>query len=236
MKNYKSAITGAWVLLTLSVFSPGAVHAALVTVENDNLVFQYDDATLWGAGTLVGNSLLFSPLNFKAESTNGEGLVTENGLNTVVIDVWVKAGSNFLIDGASLYEEGDYQLIGDNSWVDVTGELRVRSLTDLSLSAIDTIETSNPLTTKNQLTDWDANANVDFDDVAGWGTDTHVRVTLENLLRASTHEEDPSLAFVQKKDGIIGLEIMPEVPLPGTVWLFGSALLGLAGFRHQKNK
>ncbi len=222
----------AFAAITVTVLATNASQAALVQIEGDDLIFEYDDSTLFGTANVVGNTIFFTPTNFKAQSLNGAGIASTD--TTLHIDTWVKDGSNFNMAGASLYEEGDYQLIGSNSWVSVGGQLRATSLTQGPFFTSDFIQASGPLDTVGGLTAWSATAAVDFGSVAGWDSDTKVRYTIENVLDASTLELGEK-AFIEKKYGGIGVAVT-EVPLPGAAWLFGSALLGIAGITRRKSR
>lgn len=229
IKNYKSTLMGA-VCAAFSLSFAASAQAALV--EGADVWFDYDDTTQFGVGTVIGNAIYFAPTDFSAQSTNGSpgGVINTETLN---IRVYVKEGSDFVIDGGHLVENGDYFLQGGGSSVTAGGRFWARSNTN-GLST-EEFFSAGTLDTQNAFTPWSAEATLDFDDVAGWGEDTDVLFQLQNNLIANT-AENGELALIQKKDGSIGIEVMPEIPLPGTVWLFGSALLGLAGFRSQKSK
>ena len=81
------------------------------------------------------------------------------------------------------------------------------------------------------LTTWSAGASIDLADTAGWGTDTKVTMTLENLLTAQTVTSG-EVAFIEKKFEGVGIIVNP-IPIPGAVWLFGSAL-GLLGWMRRR--
>ena len=73
---------------------------------------------------------------------------------------------------------------------------------------------------------------IDLADTAGWGVDTDVDIDITNTLAAATTDSG-ELSRVQKKLGGVGLTIT-AVPVPAAVWLFGSGLLGLAGFARRR--
>ena len=123
--KFKSALCVFGVAAALAAVSS---HAAMVTRAGDDLTFTYDDSSLFGAGTVVGNSLFFNPTDFKAETTGVADplLVTE----TLNIDIRVKDGSDFVI-GVAVAEKGDYILSGESSevfaslWTSITSKTKV---------------------------------------------------------------------------------------------------------------
>jgi hypothetical protein len=215
--------------------APLFANAAMITQMGADVSFTYDDSTLYGTGFVVGNSIFFSPTTFIAESLNTAGAVSATA--TLNIDVEVHQGSNYVIDSFQIAEAGDYLLNGASSSVSAEGRLQVTSLTSTCgglFPCQDTdIFSAGALTTVGALTEWTASGAVDFDDIAGWGTDTHVQAQIQNLLTA-TSTVDGESAFIQKKFEGVGLVVMPEVPVPAAAWLFGSALLGLAGVKRKK--
>lgn len=224
ISNTRKHIAGLSAAALLAFGASGVSQAAVIM--GTDLIFTYDDSTAFGTANVVGNTIFFNPTTFKAQSENFEGSVSDDA--TVNITVEVKAGSDFVISGADLSENGDYLLEGDDTSVSLGGQLRATSLTQGPYQIFDFIDPNSPLTQRDQLTAWNADAAIDFNDVAGWGTDTKVILTIENLLNAKSNEQNGN-AFIQKKFGGVGLTVMPEVPLPAAAWLFGSALLGLVG-------
>ena len=227
-------------VLGLASFS---TNAAVVTECGNDVCFTYDNATLFGSGTIVGNNIFFTPGDFLAESLNGEGVVTSN--ETLNIDVTSKVEGQQWIQGIALIEQGDYKLDGTGASADVSGMLAVTSNTTLDPSTaipplfpdgtspyrIEELFNAGTLAdTGGVLTQWSADALVDLGDAAGWGSDSDVNVTVENLLSATTLNSGEE-AFVQKKFGVIGVSV---VPIPGAVFLFPSALVALAWFRRRR--
>lgn len=214
-------------------------QAAIVTVPGADLEFTYDDATPFGTATVIGNTIFFTPTAFEAESLDGEGPVTMN--ETLNIDIEVTT-PGYVMEDFLLVERGDYKLNGTGASVSANGELRITSLTTLAPdwqpfmdedffdAGLLTVNTNSPVA-------WSADASIDLANTAGWGTDTKVRMTIENLLTATTLNSGVGeTAFIQKKfnGGAIGVIINP-VPIPGAVWLFGSAIGLLAWMRRRKS-
>ena len=220
------------ILFGLILICVGGAQAATITQMGTDVTFTYDDATLYGTGSVVGNSIFFSPTAFKAESLNTAGVVTAN--ETLNITVTVKPSSSYVINEFALVEQGDYLLNGSSSSVDASGRLQVTSLTTTCgfFACKDSeIFTAGPLTTTGVLTAWSTNAGIDFADTAGWGADTDVIAQIQNDLTAISTVNGES-AMVQKKFQGVGLVVNP-IPVPAAAWLFGSAL-GLLGWLRRR--
>jgi len=208
-------------------------NAAVVTNCGDNVCFTYDDATLFGAGNVIGDNIFFLPTGFKVSSVDDEGGIDVNA--TINIDVAaIKNGFNMA--QFMLLEQGDYLLKGAKASATAAGMLAVTSLTqncgNLAPCREHDIFNVNPIDAKGALTDWEATAMVDLTSNGNWGSDSLVTVTLENRLSAVTLETG-ELAFSQKKIAGVGVTV---VPVPASVWLFGSALAGLFSWRRRQGK
>lgn len=205
-------------------------EAAVVTLYGDDVSFTFDNASLFGTASVVGNSLVFSPTGFRAESTNGAGsdLVSE----TLNIEVAVTT-PGVRIGGLALVEEGDYRLNGSGASVTASGRLQAVSRTQTNgLFALNesAIFNATGLSTQGATTAWSGSAAVD---ITGWGGDTWVDAQIQNNLSATTLQNGET-AWIQKKLGGVGLEVT-LVPVPAAVWLFGSGLLGLVGVARRRS-
>ncbi len=214
-------------------FTLTCAQAATVVQTGTDVTFTYDNSTLFGPGTVVGNSLFFSPTTFKAQSTNAQGAVLTNATLNITVDV--NAGSGFVLTQFKLVELGDYLLTGTSSSADASGRLQVTSNTTICGSLFPCLDsqvfTAGPLTATGTLTNWSASAGIDFANTAGWGTDTSVIAQIQNDLSATSTVNGES-AMVQKKAQGVGLIVNP-VPVPAAVWLFGSAL-GVLGWMRRR--
>ena len=114
----------------LTAFSTLNSLAAIVSVEGDNYIFTYDNSTLFGNANVINDSIFFLPTDFSAVSLNQQGAVLITDI--IDIEVEVKPGSSKLIDGFSLFEQGDYRLHGTGSSVDVTTNVEVTSFASVS--------------------------------------------------------------------------------------------------------
>jgi len=217
--------------LALLLFAATA-NAATVTVNGDNVKFTYDDSSLYGTATVIGNTIFFTPTTFKAESLNTTGLVQTSESLGVTIEA---LAAELVISGVQLLENGDYQMSGSGTSVSAVGGLTIDSQT----SAYSDSQSFNAgaLTTAGALTAWSAGTSIDLGDTAGWDTDTKVIMTLDNTLSAESLNFGGQ-AFIEKKfEGTaigISIDMTPSVvPVPAAVWLFGSAL-GLLGWVRFK--
>jgi len=212
----------------------GTSQAATVTLFGDDVKFTFDDSTAFGSGNVIGNNIFFLPTSFKTESLDGTGPDTLN----VTLNVTVEATTGgYEMEYFQLAEEGDYELIGSGASVQANGQFRVTSaakLCNVFFPCMDEeIFDAGALTVQNALTTWSAGTSIDLADTAGWNTDTKVIMTLENRLNATTLNSGVGeSAFIEKKFGGVGIIVNP-IPIPGAVWLFGSAL-GLLGWMRRR--
>ncbi len=235
---------------TLTAVTAGCVlsisaNAAMVTLTGTDVQFTFDDASLFGSASVVGNSLIFTPASFSASSSNGAGAVQTT--DTLNIDVQaITAGFN--LTSFSLAELGDYNVSGATNngnvatGVNASARLQVTSLTTNCSGGLfggfpcldSAIANTGPLAdTGGASVNWSLSTSVDLAATAGWGGDTHVTAQLQNNLTATTLSAGEN-AFIQKKAGGIVLTVNP-VPVPAAVWLFGTGLLGLAGVARRKH-
>ena len=226
MKRVKTLVTGVYLL---SQALTGAASAASVTLSGTTVDFSFDNTLmgLFGQPSVAGDTLFFTPSNFKAKSLNGEGYV----LTDETINVQVTAHSGRSFNSVNLSERGDYLLLGSGSTADVTGQVRVFDTampqTDLTASIIPTSPLNiSGLPSKN----WNAGASIN---VASWNTAKTLNVTIENLLLAST-SSTASLAFVEKK--FAGLSFITSAVPEAETYTMMLAGLGLIGFMVSRRK
>jgi hypothetical protein len=217
-----------------------AVPAAIITLNGTNVNFTYDDSLLglFGAPTVSGDTIYFTPTNIKAISLNGAGSVIAS--STVNVVVTAHQGVN--MGALSLQERGDYSLSGEGSSVDLGGQLRAFDISNpLNVEDSSFITTSSDLTLNDgKFHNWVGTADIDLS-TALWVNTTSINMTLENVLTATTIDF-PSTAFIEKKfagvvvtvGGVPPSEV--PVPVPAAAWLFGSGLMGLAGVARRRGK
>jgi len=221
MKLLRSAVAGCAVVMLA-----GGASAATVVAVGDNVRFTYDDSTAYGTGIVVGDTILFHPDDIRAASQNVGSQTTTKMLN---IQVEILTDGYWLQD-FKLLEQGDYELYGDGASVDMAGEFMISSNTN-SYSVTDNFD-AGPLVVHDALTEWTASSMISLADTVGWGSDTDIDIDLSNELFAQTLAGGESAA-IQKKLDAVRIEIT-AVPVPAAVWLFGSGLIGLAGFMRRK--
>ncbi|ARN75614.1 VPLPA-CTERM sorting domain-containing protein [Oceanicoccus sagamiensis] len=216
--------------LTLSAIALFSV-ASSVTLEGDNISYQYDAMDnayalqLFGTPTIVGDDVRFLPPVFRAEALGAAGaeLLTAN---FVFSDVFSHSGT--AISSLQVFEFGDYEITNDGS---VNADLMLTVSSNYSvldyLSDSDSFDASG---TSSGLQTWSMNVSVD-PSRDFFGQADHVAVSLQNTLMATTDEQGDA-AWIQKK--LVFTATASTVPVPASAWLFASALLGMAGIARRR--
>jgi hypothetical protein len=197
-----------------------------------SICYSYDDAQgavlLFGTPTLVGDSLVFLPPNFRAESLNGAGVDIATA-NFIFDNVYSKNGVTD-ITNLTVYESGDYDIInGSEVGVDIL-------LTVVNLEPNPGFppipETGTSLTSFTATGDsggqqeWELLNSYNLADDFSLSTKS-LQLSLQNTLTATALDSGDS-AWIQKK-----LTFTAAVPVPAAVWLFGSGL-GLLGWMRRR--
>lgn len=212
-------------LLQFSLPRPASAFIPWSNTNGDATTFTWSgggsDNGLYGDPLLVGgDSLVFTPGGYRAESLNG---VADAKADRLQVDLHAKPGFAFL--GIELFEGGDYGILGQGS-VSASGTLFVNDL-DLPRNLHDDIITSplSPILSGSGA--WTGSANVPIPSVPGdlW---TNVRIVLDNnLLAIST---PGGVSFIEKK--FAGLSVRVLIPEPSSVALL--SLGGLALLRRRR--
>jgi hypothetical protein len=236
-----------FILFVLGFTISAQAFAAIQTITGTNFDLVYDDTKLglFGAPSVAGNNIFFTPNNFKAESLNGAGIVTNN---STINGMQLVAKNGFRFGSIDLSEFGDYLMRDAESFVSVSGQLRAFdganfAATNTSSSLI--VSPSTPLNIVDGMNhDWSATASITNTTAAksglvGWLNSANiVNITVENLLTAYTEAgPGPEQAFIEKKAVGVGLVITSAVPEPG-IWSSLSAglfVLGMMASRRRKN-
>ncbi len=224
-------------------FSSGSGTVSFLNVGDNNGLF--------GAPTVNGNNLDFSPTLFEADCATAPSCAPapHNVSDLLILDV--KANSGQFIDTIVMSEAGDTSLFAipgafaattvlADVFIDVIEVAGVAVGVPINLNAqMVFTQVGNPLNNDgifNTVVEgpgtklWTGLLSVDLDALiaaspnAVVGQATLVRISLSNRLTA--YAESGATAHIEKKD-IDGLAIT-VVPEPGTALLFGLGLLGLA--------
>jgi hypothetical protein len=222
-------ILAAGLILVGQALSGGAV-AASVTLYGTNVDFTFDNAMLglFGPANVSGDTLFFTPSNFKASSLNGMGYT----FNSETVNVRISAHDGQKFSSLDLTERGDYLLLGAGRTADVAGQVRVfdvaHPLTDLTASILPT----SPLNLVGTPThDWTANASLGLGRLESARA---INVTLENILLSAT-TNPASMAFIEKK--FVGLtpSLFSVTPVPeAETYAMMLAGLGLVGWMARR--
>ena len=220
--------------------------AAIITVSGSYFDVSYDDAqldpssgqfSLFGAPTISGASIIFKPNNLFAQSA-AAGLV--NVPATFNLTIVPKAGARTQVSGLSLTELGDLTLMQPGSYVNVGGQLIAYDPANFSSYTSSNLALQSPTNTNNTVSappgvrnlNWSAHAGIDAaTNPSPFANQAGFNVILENQLQAYAPTSDPlSFAFIQKKvaGDTVTLTVI-TTPIPASVLLLLSGLLGLAG-------
>ena len=216
------------------MLAAGGAQAASVTLSGSFFDVTYDDALtgLFGTPTVVGGTISWAPSGspgFTASSF-GDGIKVTN--STFALTVTAK--DNYLINGASLMESGDYFFFGTGSGVSASGQLRGRSLdTAGSPIAVDSIA-AGTFTPNAEFdfstTDWTGTALVTLDAASKSAT-----FSIQNILAAYNPPNSfPTAAFIEKKnvDLAIAVSAVPEAETY-LMMLAGLGMIGLMARRRM---
>jgi hypothetical protein len=215
-----------------------AAQAAFQTVAGTQFDLVYDDSFMgaFGTPTLVGNNIVFTPIDFRAESLNGQEIVTKD----VTINLRLYARNGLSIGDLSLTERGVYRLRGALSEVSVDGQISAFGFANPSIQVTNKLQVAAPLTNRDgALHDWTASAGVSLlNGPASINQSAGVNVTIGNLLEAYTDSRDTGLlnALIEKKFSGAAVSLtVSMVPEPASALMGVVALLawGQASLRRK---
>jgi hypothetical protein len=213
-------------LLTLAI-GASSTHASLVTLIGTDFDVRYDDSllstSLFGTPYISGNTLFFTPVNFKAQSTSAERYATAD--STINLQLLAHAGQQ--ISAVSLIERGDYRLLGAQSFVEVTGQIRLFDLDRPLNEDTATIVASGPMTQADGVVhNWQSGAQIQTQGNPLLAGASNYNLTIQNILGAYTSSAEtgaPVMAFIQKKNVIGNVSVsVTAVPEPAT-WVMAMA-------------
>ena len=228
MKIFKSAI------LLFCIIQVNLSYAALVTLNGSAIKYEYEDTqaaiATFGTPTLIGNEIRFTPPSFRAESINGAGIVS---IDANFIFSRVYSTNKKAITELKVVEFGDYEITnGDNVSADLL--FSVFNNNNVIEFASDS-QSFNASGDSAGLQTWLMTATVnpilEFSPIAN-----DMAISIQNTLTATTNAVG-ELAWIQKKLTFVATTepLDPaEVPVPALAWLFGFALLGVAGIKRKK--
>lgn len=210
-------------LLIAAVFSIASTQSASAVLWTNSAgstpLFSWSnggsDNGLFGDPVVVGTQFIFSPVNFRAISSNGVAQTTADRL-FVTIDI---APGNSLV-AVNFSELGDYSILGTGT-VQAAGFLFVTDLTSGNVSS--DVMTTNPVfplsTTTSAFGLWSGVMSVPLPNGA-----TRVTIIINNILQAISGAN--STAYIEKKNAGLVLDIIVPEPASLSMLAFGGLLLG----------
>ncbi len=201
---------------------------------------------MFGAPTVSGDSLDFSPNTFEAICPGAPSCPPTPALVDDTLTITIQANSGSFIDDVLLTEAGDTTL---TSFLDALAATSVSATVFVDIFEIDGVTVNNingnaemVFTNNGQFESndegvgthlWTGSLLIDLDQIianaGGSGRATRVQLNLNNTLVAFA--ASGAAARIEKKD-IDGLALT-IVPEPGTALLMGLGLAGLATIRRR---
>lgn len=200
-----------------------------------------DPDPIFGAPTIVGDALIFSPTGF---ASNASGGASDQTNGTFTLNISSKDKDLIAVEQVNLTELGDFSLGGAGTagtdasalaglFVTVT-EINLNgalTIAVLPTSVTDFVNFNTPV----QAGDWTLSANIDVTTLvqAAFGANafaTEVIVTWNNDL--ATNSEVGTTSQIQKKIGIPSVTVT-VIPEPGTALLVGLGLTALGARRRN---
>jgi hypothetical protein len=220
--NKKAFLAGT---LLSAIFVTQTASAASVTQCGPNICYAYDDAqaavSLYGTPTLIGDALRFLPGTFRAQSDDGEGIVSTTA-SFFFDNVYSLSGD--AIDEIMVSEFGDYEITNGDR---VSDELTLNAVNNLGAGTASENELFTATGGSTGLQRWNIDNTLD---VSSQFLSNDLNLTVVNLLEAETNAQGET-AWIQKK---LEIQAVAAVPLPAGAWLMISALGALGGLMRRK--
>jgi len=236
MRNY-TRVTLAVVGMSTALLAGNALAVTPATLTGTTVSYSFDadDLGLFGAASLSGDELVFTPFVdldgkslFTAQSTNGTA-----GAAVTTLHITVSANSGYQLSAVNLAEGGAYSLTGVASSF-VTGNITALDIEGTtSGQQIGNIVTTAPLTVNGATTSWTANAGVVLP-ATGWGgTDdvvNSISLKITNQLFATSSLGGASEVW----KNAAGVNVV-TTPIPeAQTYAMMLAGLGLVGFMARR--
>ena len=229
-------ILKSWVVaiaVSSGLLSSISSHAAWVTVTGANFDISYDSAAVGAYGTplILGNTIVFTPSEMY---TNFDTLSEE--VNSWTTSILVNPRNNFLPTTLTLGEHGDYSFESFSSSFPLPQGALAEFWVDARLFVS---SSSNPIGNLEFLKSSYAFSETEQTNLGLWSFEETFSIadysdgfllTIQNTLDFENNEGE---AFIQKK--FVGVELVStvETPVPGALWLMGSALISLGAYRRK---
>lgn len=233
-------LTVAGTALATPTFYPNA-SGTTVNFSNMSEDSNTDPIPLFGAPTVVGDTLKFSPVSFGASSTNG----VQAGVGGGSIDITdgtfqttVTARPGNFITNFNITEKGDYTLIGSPvsaSTFTLAGIRVFVSVLEVNGAAINPVSGSSVIVANNAnlaggsvfLGLWQGSLNFDVSALLAangfTGQATKIQIGLDNQLIAAS--VNGTIAFIKKKDQD-GVTITVPAPSAAALLALGGVIAG----------
>lgn len=232
---YKKVLVGA----ASCFMALGAQAVTLETLVGTTITYVYDKdqaaVALFGEPILVGDTVVFTPLNFRAESTNGAPGSDVVSANFVFENVYAN-DANAWIDSINVSEEGDYRIDTDGY---VSVDLRLQGSTNSGSTFGRGVDTASFSSSGDSggIQEWGTlSASLSGSDIVdpfsgeSVGPQNSLTIGIQNNLTAIT-DANGETAWVEKK---LNFTAVSAVPLPAAAWLFGSAMIGLLAVGRRR--
>ncbi|PKL47629.1 MAG: hypothetical protein CVV39_05525 [Planctomycetes bacterium HGW-Planctomycetes-1] len=202
-------------------FNSGDVQAVIYWSNSSGTADEFSwtnggsDKGLFGDPTLVGgNTLVFAPTNFRAESVDGKSAITSDRLQ---FDLIADPGKE--IKSIKITESGDYGILYEGK-VSAGGAIFITNLEQYEVrKELFEMDPAMPITPPPYEGFWGGQVEVAE---LGW---SHIRVVLNNNLIAISMPG--SIAWIEKKDFGVNIEII--IPEPATIGLLALGSLVFLG-------